>query len=61
MYGVNKVVIVKYMSAFVGVCFDEPINKFYIGKTLAACSKNHKKHVATLYEENSELLNITAV
>ena len=37
------------------------INKFYLGKALAAGSNNHKKHTTTLYEGNSGFLNITAV
>lgn len=49
------------MSAFEGVCSDIPINKFYLGKKLAACSNNHKKRITTPYEGNSELVNITAV
>ena len=36
------------ISAFVGVCFDTPVNKFYLGKALAACSNNHKKHNNTV-------------
>jgi len=37
------------MSAFVGVCFDTPINKFYLGKALTAGSNDHKKHITKLH------------